>query len=282
VSASSPLAFCGPLGPARRSASSVPEPPLIEFERVSVVRGGREVLSDFSLVVRAPQHVAIVGPNGAGKSTLLKLISRECYPVPRSDTVCRIMGRERWNVFELRGGLGLVSNDLAGFLDPTARAEDVVLSGFFSSASLEAFHSVTPAMRAAAAGAMEQLGIAHLAVRPLRELSSGEARRAAIARALVNAPRALIFDEPLTALDLAGRRDVSQAMRALARRGVAIVLVTHELHEVIPEIERVVFIKNGRVHADGPKAAMFTGPRLADLFGISLEVEQRDGYYFAR
>ncbi len=261
----------------------MPEPPLIEFERISVLRGGREVLSDFSLVVRYPQHVAIVGPNGAGKSTLLKLISRECYPVPRPDTVCRIMGRERWNVFELRGGLGIVSNDLAGSLDPTARAGDVVLSGFFSSASLEAFHAVTTEMRAAAAGAMERLGIAHLADRPLRELSSGEARRATIARALVNAPRALVFDEPLTALDLAGRREVSEAMRVLARRGVAIVLVTHELHEVIPEIERVVFIKGGRVHADGPKAAMFTEERLRDLFGIPLEVERRhDGYYTAR
>jgi iron complex transport system ATP-binding protein len=260
----------------------VSDAPLLELERVTVVRGGRTVLDDFSLVVRHPEHVAVVGPNGAGKSTLLKLLTRECYPVPSPDTVCRILGRERWNVFELRGGLGLVSNDLAASLDPAARGFDVVLSGFFSSASLEAFHAVSPAMRDAAGAAMERLGIAHLAGRSLSALSSGEARRVAIARALVHAPRALVFDEPSTSLDLGARREVRDAMRSLARDGVSIVLVTHQLEEVIPEIERVVLLKDGRIAADGPKADVFTRARLGALFGVELELDVRDGYYFAR
>ena len=211
------------------------------------------MLSDFSLLVRHPEHVAIVGPNGAGKSTLLKLLSRECYPVPAAGTVCRILGRERWNVFELRGGLGVVSNDLATSLDPTSSVRDAVTSGFFSSALIETFHDVTPAMRAAVATAMDRLGVAHLADRPLHALSSGEGRRTTIARSLVNAPKALVFDEPSTSLDLAARREVREAMRELARTGVSIVLVTHQLDEVIPEIGRVVLIKDGRVHADGPE-----------------------------
>jgi iron complex transport system ATP-binding protein len=259
----------------------VSEVPLLELERVTVLRGGREALSDFSLVVRYPEHVAIVGPNGAGKSTLLKLLSRECYPVPMAGTVCRILGRERWNVFELREGLGIVSNDLALSLDPTASVRDVVLSGFFSSASVEAFHAVTLAMRAAADSAMERLGVRHLADRPLYALSSGESRRATIARALVHAPKALVFDEPCTSLDLAARREVRAAMSALARAGVSVVLVTHQLDEVIPEIERVVFIKGGRVSADGRKGELFTAERLGDLFGVAVELELRDGVYFA-
>ncbi len=257
------------------------EVPLLELERVSVLRGGREALSDFSLVVRYPEHVAIVGPNGAGKSTLLKLLSRECYPVPTAGTVCRILGRERWNVFELREGLGIVSNDLALSLDPTASVRDVVLSGFFSSASVEAFHGVTPAMRAAADAALERLGVRHLAERPLHALSSGEARRATIARALVHAPKALVFDEPCTSLDLAARREVRAAMSALARAGVSVVLVTHQLDEVIPEITRVVFMKGGRVSADGRKEELFTADRLGELFGVPVDLELRDGVYFA-
>jgi iron complex transport system ATP-binding protein len=259
----------------------VHEPALLELERVTVLRGGRAVLDDFSLVVRHAQHVAIVGPNGAGKSTLLKLLSRECYPVPAPDTVCRILGRERWNVFELRGGLGIVSNDLAASLDGNACARDVVLSGFFSSASLESFHDVTQAMREAAATALERLGVAHLADRPLHSLSSGEARRTTIARALVHAPRALVFDEPSTSLDLAARREVRDAMRALAQSGVTIVLVTHQLEDVIPEIRRVVLLERGRVRADGPKSEVLTRERLSSLFGVEVELELRDGYYFA-
>ena len=260
----------------------MPEAPLLELARVTVVRGGRPVLDDFSLVLRAREHVAIVGPNGAGKSTLLKLLSRDVYPVPAPHTVCRILGRDRWNVFELRGILGLVSNDLAASLDGSASARDVVLSGFFSSWSLETFHAVNAAMREAADAAMARLGIGHLAERPLASLSSGEARRAAIARALVNAPRALVFDEPSTSLDLAARRELRAAMRELARSGVSIVLVTHQLEEVIPEIERVVLIRDGRVSADGAKADLFTSERLGALFGIDIELDERDGCYVAR
>jgi len=259
----------------------VSEPALLQLEHVTVVRGGRTVLDDFSLVVRQPECVAIVGPNGAGKSTLLKLLSRECYPVPSSTTVCRILGRERWNVFELRAGLGIVSNDVAAWIDPNARAEDVVLSGFFASATIDALNEVTSAMRDAARRALVRLGIAHLADRPVRALSSGEFRRATIARALVHGPRALVFDEPTTSLDLAARRDVRAAMRELARDGVSIVLVTHQLDEVIPEIDRVVLLGNGRVVADGPKAEVLTAERLSSLFGVPVDVELRDGVYVA-
>jgi iron complex transport system ATP-binding protein len=259
----------------------VSESPLLELRHVRVLRAGRPVLDDFSLVLPHGEHVAIVGPNGAGKSTLLKLLSRECYPAPQPDTVCRILGRERWNVFELRGGLGIVSNDLAAALDPTATVRDAVLSGFFSSTSLEAFHDVTQWMHAAATAAIERLGIAHLRDRPLHELSSGEARRATIARALVHDPRALIFDEPSTSLDLAARRDLREAMRSLAGAGVSIVLVTHQLDDVIPEIERVVLLSAGRVVADGPKEQLFTAARLSELFGVPVELDVRDGVYRA-
>jgi iron complex transport system ATP-binding protein len=257
-------------------------PPLLELEAVTVVRDGTAVLNDFSLVVRHPDLVAIVGPNGAGKSTLLKLLSRECYPVPSAGSVCRILGRDRWNVFELRGSLGIVSNDLAASLDGSARARDVVLSGFFSSTSIETFHDVTVEMERAARDSMVRLGIEHLADRHLYSLSSGEARRAAIARALVNGPQALVFDEPSTSLDLAARREVRDAMRALARDGTSIVLVTHQLEEIIPEIDRVVFLERGRVGADGRKADLLTRERLGALFGVDLELDVRDGYYFAR
>jgi iron complex transport system ATP-binding protein len=255
---------------------------LLEFSHVNVLRAGREALHDLSLHIDAGEHVAIVGPNGAGKSTLLKLITRECYPVPSEQTVCRIFGRELWNVAELRAELGIVSNDLAAELSRWARVREIVLSGFFSSWSLEANHEVTPAMRNAAERALGELGIAQLANRRLDELSSGELRRAAIARALVHRPQALIFDEPSNSLDLAAQREVRAAMRTLARAGVAIVLVTHDLSDVIPEIERVVLLRNGRISLDGRKEDVLTAARLRDLFGVDVQLVRENGYFHAR
>ncbi len=255
---------------------------LIDFRDVEVVRAGRSVLRDVNLTVGLPEHVAIVGPNGAGKSTLLKLINRECYPVPGEGVVCRILDRDRWNVFDLRSELGIVTNDLALQLAPEATLRDIVLSGFFSSASVEPFHAVTPAMDVDAAHAMERLGIARLAERRFDAVSSGELRRATIARALVHRPRALVLDEPSTSLDVAARRELRGAMRSLAREGISIILVTHELEDVIPEIERVVFIDRGRLVADGPKAELFSNGALARLFGVDVEVRQVDGIYSMR
>jgi iron complex transport system ATP-binding protein len=256
--------------------------PLLELAGVTVLRRGRHVLDALSLAIGAHERVAIVGPNGAGKSTLLKLITRECYPVPADGAVCRIFGRERWNVFDLRTALGIVSNDLASALEPHATVRETVLSGYFSSASLERNHRVAAAMESAAREALERLGVAHLAERELGTLSSGERRRALIARALVHRPAALIFDEPSTSLDVAAQREVRAAMRGLARAGIGIVLVTHDLGDVVPEIDRVVLIRDGRIVRDGPKREVLTAAALSDLFGVVVEVEERDGIFHVR
>lgn len=255
---------------------------LLELAHVTVLRCGRAVLDDFSLAIGAHERVAIVGPNGAGQSTLLKLVTRECYAVPNAATVCRILGRERWNVRDLRTQLGIVSNDLAAALDPHATVRDVVLSGYFSAVSLAEAHAVDPAMTAAADDALARLGAKHLAARELGTLSSGEARRALIARALVHRPRALVFDEPTTSLDFVAQRDVRRAMRALANDGVGIVLVTHDLGDVVPEIDRVVLVREGRVLRDGPKRETLVPAALRTLFDADVDLESRDGWYRVR
>jgi iron complex transport system ATP-binding protein len=255
---------------------------LVDFQHVDVLRGGRAVVHGLQLQIGIGEHVAIVGPNGAGKSSLLKLITRECYPVPGEGVVCRVLGRERWNVFELRADLGIVTNDLALQLAPNATLRDIVLSGFFSSASIESFHAVTAEMRTAAEDALERLGIAALADRRFDAVSSGELRRATIARALVHRPRALVLDEPSASLDVAARRELGAALRSLAAEGVAIVLVTHELEDVIPAIQRVVFLAAGRVVADGPKAVLFSEEALGRLFGVAVAVNESDGVYTMR
>ena len=259
--------------------SESPSPALIEMRNVTVVRSGRTVLHGLNLTVAEGEHVAILGPNGSGKSTLIKTITRELYPLFDPGTSLRLFGLERWNVAELRTLLGIVSNDIDPFFGRPITGEEAILSGFFSSVGLGAFHKVTSAMRERAAEVMEQLEIPHLAGRLVAEMSSGEGRRVMIARALVHAPRALLFDEPSNSLDVTAQRELRQTMSLLARSGLTVLLITHHLPDIVPEIGRVIFMRQGHFAADGPKAELLTPARLSELFGCPVGVNMHGGYY---
>lgn len=254
--------------------------PLIEFHNVTVQRGESIVLDGLTLSITQGEHVAILGPNGSGKSTLIKLVSRELYPRQKNEPwSLRIMGRDRWNLFELRNQLGLVSNDWMQMCTRDYSGFEIVLSGFFGSVGIWPNHTVTAEMERKAREVMEVLEITHLADRNTNEMSSGEARRMLIARALVHDPQALILDEPTTSLDLRATYELREILRKLARQGIGMIMVTHHLPDIIPEMERVVLISNGRVCGDGPTREVLQTATLTGLFGIPLEVIERGGYY---
>jgi iron complex transport system ATP-binding protein len=254
-------------------------PPLLELERVTVMRGAKTVLRDFSLRIEDGEHVAILGPNGCGKSTLIKTVTREVYPLAREGARVAIYGRETWHVDELRSLLGVVTNDLMAACTREMPGLEIVLSGFFSSIGIWPWHEVTPQMREAAWEALERLDAAHLAAVPVDEMSSGEARRILIARALVHLPRALIFDEPSNSLDLRAQHELQGTMSALARSGLTILLVTHHLSDIVPEIERAILLSNGAALADGPKPSVLTEANLTRLFGVPVKVHRHEGHY---
>ena len=244
------------------------------------MRGLRPALRDINLRIDVREHVAILGPNGCGKSTLVKTLTRECYPLARSTTSVRIFGQETWDVFQLRSLLGIVANDF----DTHGRqltGREMVLSGFFSSIGLWPHQTVTPDMEDKTAQALQLLGAAHLSERDYSELSSGEARRVLIARALVHEPKALLLDEPSTSLDLEAQYELREAMRRLAQAGIGILLVTHQLSDIIPEIERVILMKAGRIIADGLKRDLLRREPMEKLFGVKLNIAEREGYFHA-
>ena len=272
------MALRAPLGEDRPMPEAAPASvaPLIELDRATVQRGATSALHELSLRVDAGQHTAILGPNGSGKSSLVKLITRELYAVAHAGIApVRVLGRTRWDVFELRAQLGLVAPDLQRDLlrAPGMSAVDTVLSGFFASQRVPA-DAVTAAMRERAAQALAESDAAHLAARPLAELSTGEARRVLIARALAHRPKALLLDEPTSVLDVAAQQHFLATLRRLARAGTTLVLVTHHVEELVPEIGRVILLRAGRVFADGAPTAVLTGERLSALYGMPLRVER--------
>lgn len=277
------------------SAPAVPpgSAPLLDYQNVSVYRGDHLALDGLTLRVDVGEHVAILGPNGCGKSTLIKTFTRECYPANVDGPHhLRILGQEAWDVVELRRMLGIVTNDLvdectrgmsSDFAELPRRvtARNTVLSGFFSSIGVWEHHVVTPEMREKADELLARLGVGHLANRFLTQMSSGEVRRVVIARALVHDPSSLVLDEPTNSLDLRATYELRDAVRDIARSGLSVMLVTHHLADIIPEIERVILIKQGRVVDDGPKARLLTSARLTELFGVPVEVTRRGEFFHA-
>lgn len=225
--------------------------------------------------------MAILGPNGCGKSTLLKLLQRECYPLLAPDSFLRILGEETWNIFDLRSKLGIVSNDLMAQCTRDITGRELVLSGFFGSVGIWPNQHVTDIQERIAAESMERLGVSHLADRWTDELSSGEARRLLIARALIHGPDTLVLDEPTTSLDLAAQRALRDQLRELARGGTGLVLVTHHLEEIIPEITRIVLMQEGTVTDQGSTADMLTDNKVSELFGTRVRLVETDGIYRA-
>ena len=243
--------------------------PLLSIDRVSVARGDRALLNGVSLTIPEGRHTAILGRNGSGKSTLVKLITRQIYPTAGAGGhgalgEVRILGRAHWDVFELRSLLGVVSPAVQSDFtsDEGLEVFDAVVSGFFAARGVWN-HKVTEAMRQASREALARMGAAHLIGRTMATLSTGEARRVLIARALVHQPRALLLDEPCGGLDPATRRQFLEALRDVARSGVTLVLVTHHIEEILPEIDHLVMLRDGQVLADGAQArpADPPGPR---------------------
>lgn len=247
------------------------------MRNVSVARGDNVVLHQVSLRIATGEHVAILGPNGCGKSTLIKTITCQCYPIVTPETELLLLGRKRWDVSQLRSHLGVVSAELPGERTPVTSGLDAVVAGFFSASTLWPNLHVTPEMRERAREALHLMMAEHLAGKLVGEMSAGEQRRIMIARALVHQPEMLLLDEPSNALDLAAQRELREALRRVARQGVGIVMVTHHLADIIPEIDRVILMREGRIFADGPKRDLITAETLRALFGVEVSLVEHEG-----
>jgi iron complex transport system ATP-binding protein len=260
--------------------------PFLHLQNVNVARGENLVLHDINLTVDTGEHIAILGPNGCGKSTLIKTITCECYPIASSDpaqpeTRVSIFGRDRWDLTELKKRLGVVSAELPGKPTLTTTGRDAVLTGFFSSSTLWPNLTVTGAMRARADEVLHQIDAVPLAGKPVGEMSAGQQRRIMIGRALVASSQMLLLDEPSNALDLAAQAELRNLLRRLAQQGTGILLITHHIADIPPEIDRILMMKDGRIIADGPKSELLTAPRLTDLFKTEVHLTQRDGFHHA-
>jgi iron complex transport system ATP-binding protein len=253
----------------------------LHLSHVNVARGENVVLHDINLSVNAGEQIAIIGPNGCGKSTLIKTITCECYPISEPETEVSIFGRSRWDLTELKKRLGVVSPELPGRHTLTITGGDAVLTGFFSSSTLWPNLTVTDEMRTRADEILTLIDAEPLRDKLVGHMSAGQQRRIMIGRALVASSQMLLLDEPSNALDLAAQADLRNLLRRLAQQGTGILLITHHVSDIIPEIGRILMMKDGRIVDDGPRSQLLTEQRLGDLFRTEVRLTERDGFQHA-
>ncbi|MGE4583154.1 MAG: ABC transporter ATP-binding protein [Sphaerochaeta sp.] len=254
---------------------------IIQLEHATVRRMGNPILNDVSLSLYQNEHVAIIGPNGAGKSTLMQVISEEIHPLYSEQTKRILFGKDRWEVLSLRQHLGIVSQSLQYLCNSSYKAWEIAISGFFSSIGLDFHHQVTEEQKQQVQVIMERYGVWHLRDKQMNRLSSGEARRILLCRASIHNPDVMLLDEAVSNLDFPSRHQYRSTLEQLDLEGKTIVLATHELSEIIPAINRIVVMQNGRIIADGPKHEMLTEELLSQVYGTRVFVDEREGLYSA-
>ncbi|MCP9439119.1 MAG: ribonuclease HI [Nitrospira sp.] len=254
---------------------------VIDIRHATVYRGETCVFTNLSFALHEGEHAVVIGPNGSGKSTLLKLLAGEVHPVPLPETSVRLFGEDRPNVWDVRKRMGMVSHDLQREYMVSAKGIDAVLSGFYASNDTYDHQQFSDAQVSRAWTVMAELGIASLANRRFGHLSAGEQRRCLLARALVHDPPVLVFDEPTSGLDPKACFQYLDLLRVQIAKGKTVLLVTHHLHEIAPEIDRAIFLKEGKILADGPKRTLLTSDRVSRLFDRTITLVQANGWYQA-
>ena len=274
--------------------------PFFDLHDAVVRRAGRSILSVDSFALAEGESIALLGPNGSGKSTFVQLLTREVLPLHRDVPPVRFCGDDRATLADVRKQLGIVSATMHNQITVHLPAVEVVAGGLFGTLGLPLLRgrgeggargetrvhgeggepfAMSDEDRERALTALEQVGMRAFADQDITTMSTGQVRRVLIARALVNDPRMLVLDEPCTGLDPEGMYYVRRTMREVVQQGRAIMLVTHYPQDIIPEIDRLLLLKEGRIFADGPKQQLLTTERMTELFDAPLEVVQSDGYY---
>jgi glutamate transport system ATP-binding protein len=228
--------------------------PLVVLDSVNKHFGPLHVLRDVSLTVRRGEVVVVIGPSGSGKSTLCRTINRmEAIDSGTITVDGRTLPAEGRALARLRAEVGMVFQQFNLFAHKSI-LENVTLG------PVKVRGQSKEAARKRAMELLERVGIGSQAHKMPAQLSGGQQQRAAIARTLAMDPKVILFDEPTSALDPEMINEVLDVMTELARDGMTMVVVTHEMGFARRAADRVVFMADGQIVEEAPPEEFFANP----------------------
>ncbi len=245
--------------------------PTLSIQQLTLRRGDKTILRHIDWQVAPGEHWVILGANGCGKTSLLSALTG--YMSASSGKI-QCMGEDfgaaDWS--EVRQRIGMVSSSLTRRVPAEEPAIETVLSG--ATAQLGYWSREHTQDTAKALRCLSKLRVRTLADRAWGILSQGERQKVSIARALMAAPELLILDEPCAGLDPVARERFLITLRKLAqlKQAPALILVTHHIEEIFPEITHVLLMKNGKVLTQGPKKDVLSSQNLSRTFGAPVSV----------
>jgi len=251
----------------------------VRISDVVIRRGDVTILRDINWVVPRGASVAVLGPNGSGKTTLMRTITGFMWPTTGTVDVLGLrLGQT--DVRQLRKRIGVVDPSERFGVDENLTALQAVLTGYF--ATLNLYDEVTPEQRKHAAELLDVVGLSHRRDQRVRVLSTGEKRRALLARALIRLPELLILDEPTAGLDVAGRERVLATIEQLRsiHPTLTVFMITHHVEELSAGTDQVLLLNRGRVAAQGDPDHVITPEVLTDVLGCKVFVQKRNGRFW--
>lgn len=238
--------------------------PLLQIDHLEKSYGDEDVLHDISFEMDEGDAYVLIGPSGSGKSTLLRCVNRLTEPDAGDIYLDGVLTSDPdYDVDELRRQVGMVFQDINLFAHLTA-LENVTL-GLEEVAGMDA-----ESAEARALAELEQVGLSDQADSYPAELSGGQQQRVGIARALAMDPKLVLFDEPTSSLDPELTGEVVEVMRELAREGMTMLVVTHEMGFARSAATQMLFLEDGRLVEQGPPEQLFDDPH-TDRTGEFLE-----------
>ena len=254
---------------------------LITIKHASVRRNDNNIVEDLNFEINKGEHIAVLGPNGAGKSTLFRICCMEVHPLWSDTLELKRFGEERISKEQLRQKMGIVSKELLEICSSNYIARDIIAGGMLSSIGLDFHHHISKEMWETIDNTIEKYDCKKLENKMMKNLSTGEAQKVLLARALVLEPELLLLDEAANGLDFPSRSIYRNTLDTVIKEGKTVVIITHDLSQVLPEINKIVFMKDGKIVETGKKKDMLTEKKLSALYGKEVYLDQRNGLYSA-
>ena len=244
--------------------------PVIELRHIEKHFGALHVLKDIDLTVRKGEVVVVIGPSGSGKSTLCRTINR-LETVDSGEILIDgvPMPEEGRKLAAVRAQVGMVFQSFNLFAHKSI-LDNVVIG------PVEVLHRPKKEARAEAMELLKRVGVDSQAAKLPAQLSGGQQQRVAIARSLAMHPKAILFDEPTSALDPEMIGEVLDVMTGLAREGMTMVIVTHEMNFARQVADRVIFMDGGAILEEAPPEEFFTRPQTQRAMDFLNSIQNRD------